>query len=178
MENRFVYRKAGGYNATEIANLALGCATIGGAYVKALINEEAGFMGVVATGLENENDYTYNSTANAGSGSVTGAGLPPNVTLAISLLTAKTGRSARGRFYTVAMSESQIDEPAFALLAYANAWEDAMSIVKANALTIGWQQVVLSRFHNGAKRGVAIAEPVVSIRHHNLVLDSQRGRLP
>lgn len=136
------------------------------------------FRGTKATSLESD---TAPSVELAPPTLILGANnnpsLPNNVSIAIKFGTAGRGRSARGRNYIVGLTEekvtgNQLDAAAAAIIS--DAYNSLRDLEPPNSS----QQVVVSRFTGGAPRTTGVTFPVTSATFTDLVIDSQRRRLP
>lgn len=103
--------------------------------------------------------------------------LPNNVSLCYSLRGGLTGRSHRGRFYTLGMDKSQTAGNT-AATAYQGAMLTALTALNDALATEGWNWVIMSRRHNNADRETGLTTYVTSISLVDATLDSQRRRLP
>lgn len=103
--------------------------------------------------------------------------MPNNVSLTVSFRTPFRGRSFRGRNYVVGLTEDQI-EASSVTAPTGNAFSSAYQELLAVAANNGAQWVVVSRFTNGAPRPIGLTTPVQSPVVTDLVIDSQRRRLP
>lgn len=106
--------------------------------------------------------------------------LPNNCSLAVSFRTARRGRSYRGRNYIVGIPENQVVSNEVD-----GAWAEAARAFYEGILTQDWTAPgdlctwgVFSRYANGDPRPVGVFEPITSVTLTNLVIDSQRNRLP
>jgi len=104
--------------------------------------------------------------------------LPSNASLAVSLRSGETGRSARGRWYWQQLAENQVDTNLVTTGAQADILA-AMQNLK-NAMTdVSATWVIVSYRHNNAPRvGGPVYFTVNSIILVDNVVDSQRRRLP
>jgi len=100
-----------------------------------------------------------------------------NVALAITLLTSTRGRSFRGRNYILGVPISAKATANVVEETYAASLVSAYASLRADALVEGFEMVVASRYSLGAPRVAGVVTPVTNFRV-NLVLDSQRRRLP
>lgn len=135
-------------------------------------------------------DYETNPGAEATStdfagisGSRTAPAMPNNVTVAVSFRTGQSGRSFRGRNYFLGLCEDQVQNNGIAstesglILA---AYELLITLATTNGAT--W--VVVSQFSGvdstGAPipRAAGVATAITAVTMPNLVVDSQRRRLP
>jgi len=172
-------RKTGGYGATDVQNLAVAVSAVTHAQYPGLVSGDIQIAGVRVKGLANLNDFEFVTNPTPAPGSVGTTPLPANNSLVITLRSAVTGRSARGRLYSFPTGSDNLDTPANTYLAtYAAAlvsmWED----VAVAIATEGWDHVILSRFTGGAQRALGVGFVVTQILARNLSADSQRGRLP
>lgn len=106
--------------------------------------------------------------------------LPNNCSLAVSFRTSRRGRSYRGRNYIVGIPENQVVSNEVD-----GAWAEAARAFYEGILAQPWAQTgglctwgVFSRYANGSPRPVGVFEPITSVTLTNLIIDSQRNRLP
>jgi len=113
------------------------------------------------------------TTANVGTG--TGAAMPANAAVVISLRTSFIGRSFRGRFYAGALCGSNMSDAQNIITSaasfYAGAMEDFIDALNAINMTL----VVVSRFAAGVARVVNLATEIISVIVDTKI-DSQRRR--
>lgn len=110
-------------------------------------------------------------------GANTSPSLPNHNTLAVSFRTNLGGRSARGRNYIIGLCENQVSANlvnAGIATQFQTAYEDILADV--NTTELKW--AILSRYINNVKRDNAVARDVTAVVLTNLVVDSQRRRLP
>lgn len=103
--------------------------------------------------------------------------LPSNVTWAIKLNTAAAGRSGHGRIYRIGLTEDQVTGNLLHNDAAANFVSDWQAL-QANLALDGLNLAVVSYCHAGAWRTSAFVNQVTSIGYTDLIIDSQRRRLP
>lgn len=107
-----------------------------------------------------------------------GAGAPNNVTLAVKKLTARSGRSGRGRLFVPGIPLQNIEPNSSRVgISYIQAMDGAMSALTTALDVAGEKLVLVSYFHLKAVRAVPLVEEIVTFAV-NPVLDSQRCRLP
>jgi len=165
------------YDATELDNLA----------DAAEIAAEAGWIenmasvcfytGLTVRGLENEFDLLATRTPAAPiAGSTAGGACPVNVAFTVAFDAGLTGRSTRGRNYVGGVPESVASEKTVSAV-----WADAVVVnynaMKAAIFAAGWTHVIVSRYHDHAKRLIAETFPVVNISYTDTRLDTRRSRL-
>jgi len=120
-------------------------------------------------------DYTL-PTARLGTG---GASQPNSVSWAIKKATGLTGRSYRGRLYLIGVptgalqTGSQLISTTFAtnVITY-------LTTLKTNLAAAGHTLGVVSYRNNGAWRTTGVFTPLLSWVYTDLIVDSQRRRLP
>ena len=178
LANVLHFKFAGAYGQTDMDNLAQAVDNAVGSDYLPVITAGAQYVQTVATGLEFINDIQSVDVTSAGVGGISGAQLNNNVTLCVTIRTALTGRSARGRFYAWPTGASQLSAANTFSAGYGNALQAAVDQMKINAAGYGWTMVIVSRRTLGALRPVGVGFPVTSIAYRNLISDSQRGRLP
>jgi hypothetical protein len=110
--------------------------------------------------------------------------LPSNDSFTISFRTAFRGRSFRGRNYMVGLGTTQVAGNNL-VLGYADAFVSAYEALPALATAEGCTWVVVSRYSGidpvtkkPIPRAAGIATPIDTVLYTDLVVDSQRRRLP
>jgi len=137
------------------------------------------YRGVKATDISSDTGPTYTATGFAGGiGGVAQPSVPSNSPFVIKHLTAQRGRSGRGRSYVPGMPNTSRTGTNEVSSSFANSMLAAF-IALDDAL-VGESQVpcVVSRFHDGLPRVAGLHIPITSHAYTDLVLDSQRRRLP
>lgn len=179
-ENAPTFRKNGGlYTEEDLLTLAGVVDSWVDATLKPLTNIAFTYLRTEVRGLDSEFDYLKIDDTSTGLGTATGTVIPPNATFCLKLSSAFTGRSARGRWYTIGNSDAQLnsgDKLTFNVT-YRSAIVAALGTLKDNAALMGWSWIIASRFHNGVKRSEAITFTVQNITYVNTDVDSQRRRL-
>jgi len=138
-----------------------------------------GYIETYVRGLTSITDYSSVNASGAGPGTMAGSlELPTNVSFCITLRTAFTGRSARGRFYSLPFTDAGMASINAVTATYANGVRSFLRNLQAAVLVNGWSLVIISRFTGGAPRLVGDHFTVTNIDYRNLIPDSQRGRLP
>lgn len=111
-------------------------------------------------------------------GTSSGNATPNNVTVATKLLTGRTGRSYRGRSYNIGISTNNLGTGqqtiSTALQTVLGAF---FAELISNLATSDYPLAVLSLFTGGAPRAAGVLTAITNVAT-NLVLDSQRRRLP
>lgn len=140
---------------------------------------------VVCTDISSESGpQVTNTPAADGFGTMATETLPSNCSFTISLRTALRGRSFRGRNYVVGLGISQVVGNNL-VSGYADAFVDAYTLLIgiAEALSSTW--VVASRFSGvdpdtkkPIPRIAGVTTPITTVLYVDLVIDSQRRRLP
>lgn len=110
-------------------------------------------------------------------GTDTGEPMPNNVTWCVKFLTEQRGRSYRGRNYIVGLTVSEVLGN---LIDSANADTivDAYNQTFSDLAAANYLPVVVSRYFNNAPRVAGISTLITDCTYTDLVLDSQRKRLP
>jgi len=170
--------KSGGYNATDIGNLADAVDDAVGNLYLPVLSDGVAYVSTLVRGLELINDLTQVVTTSAGAGAVTGGPFPANVSLCITLRSGLTGRSARGRFYAMPTGISNQSATNTFSSTYVGDVEDFLIGVRSSAAGQGWNMCIVSRRTLNAARPVGVNFLVASIGARNNTMDSQRGRLP
>lgn len=172
------YRLSGGYQLADLVALA-GAVEANIPATLALMSVSAAHFGVDVRGLALENDQSVIDTSGAGVGTVQSPPLPNQSCKAIKRVSAFTGRSARGRIFTVGISLNQLGaDENFVAAGYTDAWIAALEAIDTAALAQGWQAVTVSRFSNGLKRLTGVVFALVGWAVTNQRVDSRRDRMP
>lgn len=111
------------------------------------------------------------------SGSAGAFALPNHVTAAIKWGTGLTGRSYRGRTYHIGLTEAQVTKNQIV----STVVEDLLILYNeliTDMVTAGYSLVVASRYANNAPRVTGVTTPILTAAFADVVVDSQRKRLP
>jgi len=171
------FKFAGSYIQDDIDALAAAVDSAVGTDMLPLTSGDSAYVGTHVRGLAATVDLEALNVDSIGAGTAMGGGLPTNASHCISLRTGLTGRSARGRFYTVGMATSAQASADAVSVTYSNAYIDALENMSAAAALEGWTFVVLSRQNNGIVLTTAVARPITTMLAVDLNIDSQRRRL-
>lgn len=177
VENRLHFFRDG-FTPADLLTLATECYTSWASYFSPITSNTVTLREAYATDLRTEDG----PTATYAPGTlVTGINVNESVTnntaLCLSLRTALRGRSRRGRFYTVGLTENVVANNRVSEAAR-TAWVQALTDLQIAVELVGWQLVVLSRVSGGVPRPVASSATVTQILTVDDVVDSQRRRLP
>jgi hypothetical protein len=178
-ENTLHVERPAGYDLTDLTSLADLLDARWVTSFKPLIGAGVTYLRTQLTGLESINDLTVSNSDGTGAGSAAGTLLPANVTKSITLRTGLTGRSARGRFYTVGMTTNHLQaDTNLITTAYRDAILAALNALRSDCLSLGWLVVVTSRITEGEVRPLGQNFSVTSFGVFDLTTDSRRDRLP
>lgn len=172
------FRAAGGYTQADLDNLAAAVGGSAGSSFVPIFTLTQQYIGCRVKGLAVQNDLISSSSDGAGTGENTEVALPNNVSLCVTLKTAVTGRSARGRFFMQPPNAGDMVGPNQVSTTYANAIKDALYAMNTAATGQGWTGIVLSRFANKVVRAEAMPFEILSFVVRNTRTDSQRNRMP
>lgn len=172
------FYRSGGYNQVSLDALVAALDSIVPENLTAAFTLTQAYVGVRGKGLGVENDIVSSSGAQAFTGTEINVALPNNVALCLTLRSALTGRSARGRWFTQPPHDGQMASANMVLQSYATLWIDFIRAMINYGALHGWTPIVLSRQTNGAKRAAGVGFPITSVVARNLRTDSQRGRMP
>lgn len=125
-------------------------------------------------------DSEWDASTTATDGTLADVQLPNNCSLAVKAITAKRGRSFRGRTYWIGLVEGDLSSTDANTIA--NSRAAAIQAAMRSLLTTTWPNsavpVVASRRHNGAWRTTGLTTPIKDYVLTDQVIDSQRRRLP
>lgn len=134
---------------------------------------------VYCKGVDNLNSFEATASPPAPvPGTQVGDTLPNNCSLAVSLRSGLTGRSARGRWFWQGLTEAQVT--ASRVIAGTVASIDAaITNLRSAIVTLGHELIIVSYRANGIPRpGGPVYFSVINVIVVDSVIDSQRRRLP
>ena len=149
-----------------------------GAFFLPLMRDTVTYSQVVVRGLTSNIDLEAVNADNTGPGTGAGGPLPNHTTYCLSLRTGLTGRSARGRFFTVGIQASQLTAINVVSSTYRDDWIEALNTMASEALIVGWTLSVVSRQNAGVPLDPGVARTVTDIIGVDLQVDTQRRRMP
>lgn len=165
--------------AIDVADLATSLRNWYSSFMCPILNEA--FLGrrVTCRGMTNPNGFVAVHTMLGDDGGVSGEAAPNNCTMAVSFQTGLAGRSYHGRNYIPVLTNSEVTGN-FIDAGFATSVVDAYSelVFGGSALPDGWIWIVASSFANNEPRPVGVFHEVMSVQVSDLVVDSQRRRLP
>jgi len=175
--NTLHFHKSAGYDQDDIDALAEAVDSVVAEDYKTIFSNQITYTGTIAKGLETNTDLQAINLDSVGACSGVAAAAPANVSQCITLRTAFTGRSARGRFYSWPPTLNDLVNS----VTINNDWgalvREFLLTVMAATGPIGWDMVVLSRQHNGVVRAEAVPYVITAVQKRNNNISSQRGRL-
>ena len=118
------------------------------------------------------------STPASEAGGIATAPMPNNVAFCISFLTGGRGKSSRGRNFVPGIPRERVELVNRVTAGFATDLVDAYVGILGSAMDADWAWSVVSFFTAGAPRSTALIQPVIGAAASDLVLDSQRRRLP
>lgn len=165
-------------NAAQLASLCESVAIYWAANQMGQLPEQWTLAKVTGRVLDVEDGPVAESTLNSGDpGGLVGNLMPNNVTLAIAFRTGLGGRTNRGRNYWPAFLEADVSNSAISFARASAIVATYEGMMGAGTVDSAWRWCVISRKIidvSGAGRGV----PITSVVVNDLVVDSQRRRLP
>lgn len=169
----------GAIAAADLVALDEAIAVWYGGTMAPLLNE--GWHGVAVHGRDLTTALGFVNDRSIGTvvGGISGEAAPNNCTMAVSFRSALSGRSNRGRNYVPVLTNSQVTGN-FIDSDWAQSIVDGYAelLFGGGALPGGWVWVVVSRFTNNEPRVAGVFNEVFSVLVTDLVVDSQRRRLP
>lgn len=179
MQNVLYARRAGGYNSSQINDLAVAVDQwMADEYLPGMVSDVT-YVETIVTGQEFENDIQVSVNTNSGVGTNAGVGLPNNVTKAVTLESGLTGRSARGRLFYVGLPNGALTADENHVTAGVVTYLIDLIEALITVLTgIQWILVIVSRNTGGAPRPTGVTFTVTGASVSDTTTDSQRARLP
>lgn len=160
---------------TEVANI------VGDTFINSLypfLSFNLTMIEVVAFDLSQQNGNQVSVPyVPAEAGGAVSPSLPNNVALCVSLRTASRGRSARGRNFVAGIPENAVDNSRV-LQSFAENVQTAYVGLVGSLTAEGYTAVVVSRFANSLPRAAGVTFPITAVLITDLVVDTQRRRLP
>jgi hypothetical protein len=170
-------RRVGGYNQTNLDQLASAVNIWVGNFYLPLVANSVNYVQTHVRGLESIIDLESIDATSAGPGTAAGTGNPANASFVITLRTGHTGRSARGRFYMWPFGGSALQTSQTVTTTYAAAAAAALTQLMTDISSAGWVPVIISRRSLNARRPVGITTTIISATARNVDLDSMKHRL-
>lgn len=138
------------------------------------------YQRVEVRGLELQNDLTATNSDNAGTGGVAQGALPNNVSFCVSRRSGLTGRSARGRVYLPGLTVSSLPtaNESTVTTVFRDNVVGALNAIPTYLTAINWVEVIVSRYSNGVQRPEGAWFEVTEYAATDLIIDTQRRRLP
>ena len=179
VENTLYYRfAAGGPVESDLTALLEAVNTAIRANLIPLMTNAITFLRLVGTLLDVVDGLQLISTTSLPiAGENTGAAMPNNVAMCMSIRSAVGGRSGRGRNYIPGLPRSVFAANTLDAT-FAAALTGAYSDILAAGGDAGWEAVVVSRFTGGLPRTTGVANAVTSNFFVDRIVDSMRRRLP
>lgn len=179
---RFYAKKSGGYDQAALTALATTMDAAGGGQFAGIQSAGDAYLRTEIIGLDAENDLSASNNNNAVIGSIGYYPLPMNVAFCITQRSGYSGRSARGRFYFAGIPRSFrqdiVNQTDLLYSVYADAILAVVDGIRSAIQGLGiWDPVLVSRYHDGAKRDEAVLFPWLTSEYRTLKLASQRRRL-
>lgn len=182
VSNLFYAEHSGGYNQAGIDALAVGVDN----------NASGGFIGILSTrdayvrtevrGLDAEYDLTASVNTSAAAGINASLPVPLSTSFVVTQISGLTGKSAQGRTYAAGVCLNHIsgalNEESELTTVAAAAWMGVIDGVRTVIDAVGlWDPVLVSRYHNGAKRSEGLVFPWTSSIYNSVKVASRRKRL-
>lgn len=177
VSNTLHLEKSTGYSQVDLDALTSDLDAFVASDMVDLMGSATVYNQVEARGLSSAIDLISVNNTSAGAFGPGAAPLPNNVTKAITLRTGFTGRSARGRWFQLALDGTQIADTNTILQVSVDNIIEMLEALKLLVEALGWIIVIVSRWNNGVKRATALTTPVVGFGTSDLTLDSMRSRL-
>ena len=188
-ENTFGVHNTGTWDSSHLSSLAAVFNTwndtaVGGFAPYAVRSNSTSLIQTTARDLttQTSNVVVVPYPGSHAAGTDTSQQLANGVTKAFTARSGLSGRSQRGRIFTVGIAQEQISttDPNQLIAAYLSLWTGFLNalITDISTANAAWSLVVISRFHNGAPRGAGQVTPILSWGTANSFLDYQRRRAP
>lgn len=176
--NTLWFEKGSAWSASDIEAVATQLVAWWDGAMAPLLTVGVTLREVYARDMSEEPSIEATSAA-ALTGDVAETYMPNNVALCTSFRTGLTGRSFRGRNYISGMSRAQVTSNVFS-----GPWAASVTVAyeglnaSIGSVVPGAFHVVASLASEGEPRTTGVTTPVLSYLNTDLVVDSQRRRLP
>lgn len=167
----------GGINPTNLTDLLNAVNTWFGAEVLPLLSEDLTYLKATAIDLTTQTGPEVLITGNVPGGTASPS-LPNNVSACVSFRTDQRGRGARGRNFLAGIPDSKVTLNDLDGTWVGQVIDAYFLVVGPGTLVAGWQWVIVSRFLAGVQRANGLPIPVTNVIFTDLIVDSQRRRLP
>lgn len=142
------------------------------------ISEDVEFREVYVTDISSDSGGTFSaSNETPVFGAITEPSVANNVAYCLSLLTAKRGRSYRGRWYAYGFTRLAVNDSAIPST-LAAAFRSSLLALRVLLDDNSTPFCVLSKRNNKVNRTEGVLTPINGVKLVDLVVDSQRRRLP
>lgn len=179
IENRFMFNAQGPVTPILLQTVATLCWDWWQLTYAPLLPQSVALVESVATDLTAADgaQFTYSPATGVTGGNLTGP-LPNEVSLAVSLRSTSRGRSARGRFYVLAIPSGEMADANSVEAIYAGGLVSAAQQLINDSQDVAPMVIVSYRTNNAPRPGGPVYYPVVSAVVTDLVVDSQKRRKP
>jgi hypothetical protein len=174
----FAARHATGWGATELAALADAVDIYWSTFALPNLPATYTYINTHVRDLRTSVGLQHDSAAGAGNGSEGGTPLPNNVTVAVARRSGLAGRSARGRVFMPGITQTGLATENTITTSFRDTLLDLFNGFTTAISLVDWEEVILSRQHDGVSLTEATVYTVIEYAVVNLVLDSIRRRLP
>lgn len=178
VENTTYWQLTGGFGTAEVTDLWNNLLIWWNTLLAPALSTDLTLVGGKATDLSSATSFAVDFTAPTPNpnGDVAVQALPGNVAICVSIRTIGRGRSSRGRNFVGGLPENTVDGNTV-LPGTITLIETAYQSLRGLPFSDAWEQVVVSRYFNGAPRVAGIAQQVTSCRIVDPYVDSMRRRL-
>lgn len=180
--NTYHAQKPGGYNSSHLESLAALVDANAVPILLAKLSANVLYVKTVVRGLDAENDIVREDNTNTGFGTVGVNLLPVNVAFCVQRLSGLSGQTARGRVYIGGIPNTYLQTGAgnqnkllsTAVTDYINAVDTFRTVIETGGI---FNAVIVSRYHNGAKRAEGVVTRWISTQVSDDRVDTQRRRV-
>jgi len=182
LENTYHAYSASGYNQAQVDTLA---AVVDSSLAGALLADQSShieYIQTIARGLDQEYDITSVANTFAGPGGIAVTSMTNQVAFCVQRLSGLTGRASRGRTYVGGIPRNyQQPLTGTSNLIYATAAAAYVGHIDGGRIAIEsigmWDAVIVSRYHNGAKRAEGITTKWITTSYGSLKFATMRSRV-
>lgn len=165
------------YDETRLDELATGLANYWVTAMMPFLSEEIVFRGAIAYAQFSESAPAIDHAVTPTPGGVASPSVQNNVTWCVKFNTAGRGKSFRGRNYVPGIPQESVAANEVGA-GYAGSLVSVYNGLAGAVDLSGFAHVVVSHFTAGAPRVAGLVSAVTSCSYSDLVVDSQRRRLP
>jgi len=177
-KNIFYFRKTGTWDDTDLQALVDALFPVWGTFASTYYNSGYVLQAIRARDLRTTPGFQAVTDDAAVAGTVAAPVEPNNAAIAVARRSGLSGRNARGRIFLPVSVDANTTGANSITTTFRDAILAMLDAFHAEATTLGWEGVIVSRVAAGVPLTTAVVYSIVEWVLVNTVIDSMRRRLP